>query len=228
MRERLEVPDRPVELLALLGVLQRLVERGLGHPDVCAAHEHPLEVEPGEHDLPTAVQGTHQVLPGHDHVVQEHLVGAEDVPGQRRRPTDLHACGRRIDQHQGQPLVLGRGRVGAHVHRDGRTGQARPGAPCLLPVEDEVVAVVDRGGAQCRDVGAGVRLAHGDGEALGAIQHAGQVAVALGLGAPLQQGEPGDEGARVAHRDVEAGTPEFLGEQHEFERGTAAPTAVLR
>ena len=80
-------------------------------------------------------------------------------------------------------------RVGAH-QREHPVGMVRPGGPDLLAVDDEVVAVAHRRGAQAREVGAGI----GFGIALApdrlAGQHGRQMARLLRLGAEADQDRP--------------------------------------
>ena len=66
----------------------------------------------------------------------------------------------RDDQHA-DALVLGRVGVGAHEGQQ-EVGVVGARRPHLLAVDDEVVAVEHRAGAQRRQVGAGARLAHAE------------------------------------------------------------------
>ncbi len=124
------------------------------------------------------------------------------------------------------PPVLRRVRIGAHVHEDGGVGQPGTGAPHLLPVHDEVVVVLDRGSAQRGRVGSGIGLADRDGVVAPARHDLRHQVTALTLVAELEHRERGDEPAREAHRDVEAGAAELLGDDRELSwTGTGA--AVL-
>ena len=167
-----------------------------------------------------------QIGLGYAHVAQEDFVRPQDVPGQRRRTPDLDAWAARIHQQQRQALVFRSVRLGAHVHRDDGAWQPGPRAPGLLPVDDEVVTVVNGRRAQRRHVRSDVRLAHRYREPAGSRHHPGQVALVLFRAPPLVQRETGDERAGVAHGDVEAGSAEFLRQQAKLD--DAAVSAAYR
>ena len=100
-----------------LGVLEHLVERRLGGAHVAAAEERPsLELEVGQHDPPPVVEPADQARPWHHDVVEEDLVGAEDVPGQRRGAPQLDPRRVGSTSRQADAPVLGRRGSGAHVH----------------------------------------------------------------------------------------------------------------
>ena len=75
-----------------------------------------------------------------------------------------------LDQETADPRVLLRGRVGPHVEL-APIRQVAQGVPGLLPVNDEVVAVFDRGGAERGEVRTGVGLGHALRPDLVAAQH---------------------------------------------------------
>ena len=137
---------------------------------------------------------------------------------ERRDPPQRHAGRLGIDEQHAQPVVLRRRAVGADVHEDRRVRQAGARAPHLLPVHHEVVATVLGDGAQRGRVGAGIGLADRDGVVAAAAHDLGREPRPLLVGAPLVDRERRDQPPRVAHRDVEAGVPELLGDEHELER----------
>ena len=136
-----------------------------------------------------------------------------------RRSDDARRLG--IDEHDADPSVLRRVAVGAHVHEDRRVRQSRAGAPHLLTVHHEVVAPVVGRRAQRGGVGAGVGLADRDRVVAVTTHDLGSEARPLLVGSPLVDPQRRDQPSRVAHRHVEAGVAELLGDDHELGRGRA-------
>ena len=102
---------------------------------------HLLEIEPGSSasDQPSPERAD-EVLLRHDDVVEEHLVGPEQVAGERRGPADLDA--RRVVGHEQQAdaaVAVARGSVRTYIAIIA-PGQPGAGAPHLLAVDHEVVA----------------------------------------------------------------------------------------
>lgn len=213
--------------MPVAGVVEHLVERGLRGAQIASADDHLLQLDVGEHHLPALVARSDEVLLRHQGVVEEDLVGAQDVPCKRRRPAHLDALGRGIDEQQADAAVLGLAGPGPHIRGDGRVGQAATRAPGLLATDEEVVPVVLGGGAQCRGVGAAVRLAEADGETVAARHHLLAYEVALRLAAPPEHRDAGDEHPDVAHGHVEAGPSELLGDQDELQRAASVTALVL-
>ncbi len=128
--------------------------------DADRRHADPLVAEQELGDRPAAVELADQVLARHPDVLEPDLVDLVAAVDQLDRP-DLDPLGLHVDeQHRDAGLLLHVG-VGADQGEDPVAVLAERG-PRLLAVDDPVVAVLDRGGAQPGQVGAGVGL----GEAL--------------------------------------------------------------
>ncbi len=159
MLEHLEGADRAPELLALLDVVEDVVERPLGDPERRRREDQPLDVEPG-HQLHPAAAGLAE-----DAVGGDPAVGQEDVvdllAAERLDAADLDPLGVGRDRDHRQPVVLGAAAVGAGDDEDvvGEVGGADPG---LLAVQHVVAVVGDRLAGEVADVGARFRLRHRD------------------------------------------------------------------
>jgi hypothetical protein len=127
-----------------------------GDPD-----RHPFEVERLGHVGPPAIALADQVLAGHAHVVEPHLVGAHPAPGGDALDVDPRRV-ERHDQDRDPPMP---GRIGV-----GAAGQPLvaavlgAGVPDLGAVDHPRVAVQRRRGAERRQVAARIRLGVADGE----------------------------------------------------------------
>ena len=106
---------------------------------------------------------------------------------------------RRSTRKQVMPGVLLGRRVGAHVEL-APVGEVPERVPGLLPVDHEVVAVLDRGGAQRGQVRAGVGLGHALGPDLVAAQHRLEEALLLLGRAELHDGRRDVGDADHVHR----------------------------
>src|SRR5512138_1916551 len=82
MRDRLILPDRPVEHDALLGVVDGTVERGPTDADRLDAREHALGVERVEDVIEAAADLTHDVFFGNLQAVDEDLVAVHGGPAE--------------------------------------------------------------------------------------------------------------------------------------------------
>ena len=109
----------------------------------------------GDH-LPAVVHGTDHVFRRHPNVVVE--LGAERLSVERKARPDAHARRAQIGHQHADAGVLFRIGIGAHRKPD-IFGLVAAGGPQLLAIDDPVVAVADRAGAQRREIGAGLRLA---------------------------------------------------------------------
>ena len=74
-RQALEVDDRPAELLALLGVGDGVVERGLGQADRAGGDAEPAAVERGQRDLEALALLAEQPVGADPGAVEAHLGG---------------------------------------------------------------------------------------------------------------------------------------------------------
>ena len=111
---------------------------------------------------------------------------------------------------RGQPDVVGVG---------GAAGEH------LLAVDDVVVAVADRGGAQRRQVAAGLRLGVSDGELDAAVQDCGQEGLLLLVGAVLHQRRP--DGVQSHQRDRCVDPPCLFGEDELLDGREASPAKLF-
>ena len=140
------------------GVVLGLRQHPLGR-----AHRRDADALVAEQELrvvPALVELADEVLGRDADVLEPHLVDLVAAVDQLDRP-DRHAGGGHVDeQERDAGLLLGLG-VGADQVED-PVAVLPEGGPGLLAVDDELVAVADRGGAQRGEVGAGVGL----GEAL--------------------------------------------------------------
>ena len=166
-----------------------------------------------------------EVLLGDLDAVEVDLVGAEDVAGQRVDPAQLDPGAGGVEQQHRQPLVLRCVAVGADVADDLRAGEAGAGAPHLLAVEHEPVALVLGEGPHGGGVGARVGLGDGDRQPGAAGHHRRQQVAAHRGGAELLQHEAGLEREAEALGDVEAGPAELLGDDGQL--GGATPGAAV-
>src|SRR3954465_15535150 len=74
--DRLVLPDRLAERLALLGVTGRIRERGLGHPHRPRGHLDPADLQPPHHLLPSHARLAAEHRAGrHPHPVEDQLTG---------------------------------------------------------------------------------------------------------------------------------------------------------
>ena len=108
-----------------------------------------------------------------------------------------------VDQEAGDAGVLPRRRVGAHVEL-APVGEVAHGVPRLLPVDHEVVAVLDGARAQRGQVGARVGLGHALRPDLVAAQHRREEARLLLVGAEVHDRRRDVRDADHVHR---AGRP---------------------
>ena len=123
-------------------------------------------------------------------------------------------------------MVLWRLGVGAHQQK-APIGEMRARGPHLLAVDDEMVAVVDRAGAQAGQIGAGARLGIALAPDLVGAEDLRQVARFLLLGAPMDQGRAQKVEAALARQDRRAGAEIFLVEDHLLHKAGAAPAIFL-
>ena len=133
-------------------------------------------------------------------------------------PRLMHRHGER-----GQPLVLGDVGIGAGQH-DAPLGDVGVARPDLVPVDDVLVAVERRRGAQRREVGPGVGLAEPLAPPVAAVDEPGQEAVLDRLAAVMA--DPLDQVAEARLRR-RAGAGQLLVDDH-LVHGRQLAAAVLR
>ena len=104
---------------------------------------------------PLLISPTDLVL-GHLHVVEEGLAEGRIAGDQQDRP-GRDAGARHVEQQEADPLMLGRGRIGAHQAED-PVGLVGIAGPDLLAVDQPVIALVLALGLQAGEVGAGAGL----------------------------------------------------------------------
>ena len=151
---------------------------------------HPLVVELGGDQPPAAVLLADEHVGGHPDVVVVRGVGVVRAVGQdHRRPRVARILG--VDDQHRNALVLGGFRIGTAREPD-VVGVMAAGGEDLLAVDDVLVAVADRGGAQRRQVGARLRLGVPDREMHLAGEDGGQELLLLQFGSVrLQRGPDG-------------------------------------
>ena len=139
----------------------------------------------GSHrDGPPLTDTTEHVFGAHPGVVEEEFGEARLAVEAADRPP-FHP--RRLGGHEeiGESLVALGLRVGAHDAED-PVGEGTTGAPGLLSVEDEVVAVEDRLGLDAGKVGARFGLAPALGPDVFTTRHPRQEEILLFLGAEVE------------------------------------------
>ncbi len=124
------------------------------------------------------------------------------------------------------PLCLGAsGSVRTNVEQEVGVVGAR--GPHLLAVDDEVVAVTHRAGAQRREVRTGARLAHPKGSGHLAPQHGHRPAMLLLIGAERNQRRRNDVDALRVEAVVDASSAQLI-EVHELLQHGRVAAAELR
>ena len=161
------------------GVIAREVHQRLHrllHADR-RADRRALEVERRNGGVPAPVLLADDVLFRYAHVIEEHLV---ELVGAGHVHQRLHRDARRlhIQDEVGNPLVLGRVRVGAG-EQDHPLGHMRQRGPDLLAVEDVVVTVAHGFRLERGQIRTGLRLAVALAPNVFAGEHAGQVFLLL-------------------------------------------------
>jgi hypothetical protein len=134
-----------------------------------------------EGDVPPVADGAEPVRIRHPDVGEEDLVEGGAAVDLLDRPR-LHARALHVDDEVGEALVLGRVGVGP---RDDHpvAGVVGAGAPDLLAVDDPLVAVAHRGGAEAGEVRSGGGLAEELAPDLVAARHLREETLLLLLGA---------------------------------------------
>ncbi len=144
--------------------------------------------------LPPSVQRTQQRVGGHPNVVEEHL-GEIGVAVERDERTCLDAGQRHVDDQARDALVLGGVGVGAHTELTPIRAMSQR-CPDLLAVDDVLVAVQHRAGAQRGEIRPGFRLRHALAPDVVGAHHPGEQLALLGIRAVLH-----DRGRDVVHPD---------------------------
>ena len=127
------------------------------------------------------------------------------LAGDLAQRTHLDARRAHVEREVGHALVLGRLGVGAGDEH-APVGQVGHGVPHLLAVDDPLVAVAHRPGAQTGEVAAGARLAEQLAPALLAGEHRAQEAALLLVGAVGDDRRAGQR-HEEARRQVGSGRP---------------------
>ena len=125
------------------------------------------------------------------------------------------------------PWCFGLSGIGAHQQK-APIGEMRARGPHFLTVDQEMVALVDRAGAQAGEVGAGARLGIALAPDLVAGQDFRQIALFLFLAAPVDQRRAEQVHADRAGQDRRAGAEILLVEDNLLHEAGAAPAIVLR
>ena len=139
-----------------------------------------------------------------------------------RRPGVARILG--VDDEDRDALVFRRIRVGAARQPD-VVGVVGARGPHLLPVDDELVTMTDRCGAQRGQVGAGLRLGVTDGEMDVTGEDPGQKLLLLLVGAVHLQ--RGSHGLQRDQRQRHVGAVGLVDEDLLFDRAEAEPAVLL-
>ena len=198
-----------------------MVKRAFDARHARAADHHPLGGERIGDDLPAVVDGADHVLRRHPHVVVE--LRAEGLAVERHARPDGDAGRVQIDHQHADAGVLLRLRIGPH-RKPHVVRLVAAGRPQLLAVDDPVVAVADRAGAERGEVGTGLRLAVAEREEALAAADGGQPFVLLRLGAVQKQRLRDDRLAGAVGVAGRAGV-RHLGDEGDLLAGAAALAA---
>src|SRR5262250_1527712 len=224
--DALEGGDRLAELLPLLRVCGRRVERGLADADRHRARHRPRDVERAHRDLESLALLTQALLDRHGAV--------REVERHGGRAADAHLLLFLADREAGRaPLDeerrdapgalarIDRGEDGDHV------GVIAVRAPLLRSVQDVVIALVHRRGPEARRVRAGSRL----GQRVGGHELAGgeprQVLLLLLLGAGQEDRQPAERMSAEVRRRTGARPAELLGHQRQREAAHVRAAVLL-
>ena len=147
--------QRLAEGVALLGIGGRLVEADPRRRGAAGRHGQSLAVEIMHDDLEARALLAEQVACGHKAIVEMQRRGIRGPPSHLLQAGARQS--RRIALDHQQADAAGAGTAGAHRRGDVVGPHARRDER-LLAVDDIMVAVAPRGGAQIRDVGTAARL----------------------------------------------------------------------
>src|SRR6266700_485022 len=174
--DRLVLDQRAAELLALLGVLQRELERSAGDAEGLRAHDRPGELERLQRDRRTRMRAlarpgqlalqlfdsTEHILEWDRAVLEQHLSGVRGpdahLPFFLALP-DAFGPGRHGEARLTARAELWLDRRDHHVH----VGDTAVGDEYLLAVEDPVPVLADRARLHRGDIGPCLRLGHRKG-----------------------------------------------------------------
>ena len=176
-------------------LLQRRAERVGLAAEAHAADHLALVAEQIFGDVPALVHLADDLVLRHLHVVEEGLAEGRIAGDEQDRP-GRDAGARHVEQEEADPLMLGRGGIGADQAED-PVGLVGIAGPDLLAVDQPMIALVLAFGLQAGEVGAGARLGIALAPAYLAAGDLGQIMLLLRLAAIFEQG-------RAEHRDAEA------------------------
>ena len=214
--DRLKVRDRVAELLAVVGVLDRIVERALGKADGTRRGM-------GAGGLQTrggVVEGMAFLADQVGGIDTEIVEG--QLPGLPTEVADLGngsaaASLRQLatllfdEEHGEAEMALAWRRIRSTRDDDHEVGTVGEGAPVLVAADQVAVAVFLRAAGDVGDVGAGIGFRHREGAEELALGHARQIAAALLfahlLGADQQVAACDDRS------DAHPATRQFLGDE---------------
>ena len=128
--------------------------RGEGHAAVAATDADAFVAERGARDRPPVVDGTDDVVVGHEHVGEEHFVEVGAAGDLAQRP-HLDTLRVHVDHHRGDAVVLRHVGIGAHGG-EAEGGLVRTAGPHLLTVDEPTP--VDTGGLRLHPGGVGTRV----------------------------------------------------------------------
>jgi hypothetical protein len=178
-----------------------------------------LQDDVGDH--PAVAATSDDLVLGHPHVGEEHLVEIALHGHVDQRP-DLDARGVHPEQQETDAAVLGGVGLGANQAED-PVGQMRGAGPDLLTIDDPLIAIEHSTGAQAGQIAAGA----GFGIPLapdGVAAQGGRDELALlGLGADFQQRGHQHRDALSPQAGADPRTGEFLGDDARFRMSGSRP-----
>src|SRR5262245_4325235 len=229
--DRLELGDRAAELLAVVGVGNRIVERALGQADGACGGVGAGRLEARGRVVEGLALLADHVRRRDTEIVEGQLPGlpaeVADLGNRRAAAAFGQLAALLLDEEHRQPEVtLARGRVRGARNDDQEVSAVGEGAPVLVAADQVARAVLPGSAGDVGDVRAGVGLGHGEGPQEFALGHARQVPPALLLAHHVradQEIAAGDQGG-----DAHPTARQLLGHQAVLEAAQAKPAVLLR
>ena len=236
-RDRLVLEDRLTEGLALLGVLDRELERADRDTAAAGGYVDPAYLDAVHHLVETLADA----LFASEHsrrrdlvVVEHHLGGLDalvahlvDLAGDGEATRGLEP--RLLLQQEGAHVLVHRVAAGVSLDQRGHhRGVSAVRQPHLLAVDRPLIPVADGLGGDRRNVGATARLGHRERAAHIAGRHPRKVVLLLLVGTVLDDQVRDDEVSVDDARDAHPPAREFLDAQHVGQQRLAETAVLLR